>query len=360
MGGKSSPDTTGAAIAQGEANREVVRDQTFANRPDQYTPFGYTQWNPYQTTDPSTGEATTAWEQVTGLTPELQDILNKQIAIQGGRSDVAGNLTGRMMDEFSAPMDWRGLSPMGEVPINQFTLPEEVQRTLDYSGATEVGDPRDYRGRAEQSVYDTALPRLQDQFAGQRSDLEIKMRNQGLGPEDAAWQAQMKNVGLQENDAMNQLAGQAISEGRAEQSQLFGQDMGLRNMETGEADRQAGFFNQASNQAFGQASQANQQNFGQAMNSSAYANQIRQQQLTEQMQQRGFSLNEINALLSGQQVGTPQMPNFSQASAAQAAPIYQGAVDQASIDAASNPFGAILGAGSALGAAALGNTSLFG
>ncbi len=80
-------------------------------------------------------------------------------------------------------------------------------------------------------------------------------------------------------------------------------------------------------QNFQQALGANRQNFGQAMQGSQYANQIRQQQITEAMQKRGFSLNEINALLSGQQVNAPQMPNFSQAAAAQAAPIYQGTVD---------------------------------
>ena len=113
MGGKSSPDYSGAAVAQGEANREVVRDQTFANRPDQYTPWGATSWTPYQATDPATGEATTAWSQTQSLTPELQDILNKQIAIQSGRSDVAGALTGRMGTEFTQPMDWRGLKSKG-------------------------------------------------------------------------------------------------------------------------------------------------------------------------------------------------------------------------------------------------------
>jgi hypothetical protein len=95
------------------------------------------------------------------------------------------------------------------------------------------------------------------------------------------------------------------------------------------------------NQAYG----ANQANWQQAMQQSNYANQIRQQQLTEAMQQRGFSLNEINALLSGQQVGMPQMPSFSQATAAQPAPIYQGAADAASIDAASSPWNALIGAG---------------
>ncbi len=70
---------------------------------------------------------------------------------------------------------------------------------------------------------------------------------------------------------------------------------------------------------FGQRLSANAQNYGQAMGNSAYANQIRQQQLTEAMTQRGFSLNEINALMSGDQVGLPQMPNFAEASAAQPA-----------------------------------------
>ena len=101
MGGKSSNiDLQDIASVQGEENREVVRDQTFANRPDQYSPFGYTTWNPSSYRDPSTGEMTTKWEQTTGLTPELQDILNKQIAIQGGRTDIGGMLTGRLGAEY--------------------------------------------------------------------------------------------------------------------------------------------------------------------------------------------------------------------------------------------------------------------
>jgi hypothetical protein len=323
MGGKSSPDMQGAAIAQGEANREVVRDQTFANRPDQYTPWGSTSWNPYQTTDPATGEATTAWEQKQSLTPELQDILNKQIAIQGGRSDIAGTLTGRLGAEFGTPMDWRGLTPMGEVPTSQFTIPEP-----------DMQDPYQTRQKAEYAMYNSFNSRAAPAQAQERQALEIKMRNQGLGPEDEAWQAQVSSLGLKQNDQNNQGIWQSVGEGRSESGQMFGQGL------------------QANQNAFGQASQANQQNYQQAMQGSAYANQLRQQQLTESMQKRGYSLNEINALLSGQQVGTPQMPNFSQAAAAQPAPIYQAAADQASISAASSPWNALIGAGgTALGGA---------
>jgi hypothetical protein len=94
--------------------------------------------------------------------------------------------------------------------------------------------------------------------------------------------------------------------------------MGMRQQGVGEANNQ-----------FQQALGSNAQNFGQNVTSANYANAIRQQQLTEAMQQRGFSLNEINALLSGQQVNSPQMPNFNTAAAAQPAPIYQAGVDNA-------------------------------
>ena len=95
MGGKSQPDFGDVAAMQGEQNEQVVRDQLFANRPDIYTPFGYQSWEQSPYTDPETGETTTQWQMTQGLTPELQEILNKQTAIQGGRTDIAGMLTGK-------------------------------------------------------------------------------------------------------------------------------------------------------------------------------------------------------------------------------------------------------------------------
>jgi hypothetical protein len=352
MGGKNdSPDYEGAALAQGEANEGVVRDQTYANRPTQYTPWGYTSWEPSEYTDPGSNEQTTRWQQTQGLTPELQDILNKQIAIQGGRSDIAGMLTGRLGNEFGTPMDYRGMTPMGQVPNSQFTLPEPTQRSLDYSHAPELGDPRAMRQRAEDNVYRQAQSRLGPQYETKRDEMEIKLRNQGIGPEDEAWKAQMGAIGQQETDAYGQAQMNAINQGQSEQNQTFNQNMGARGMATGEADRLGQFANQANNQAYNQAYGANQANYGQAMQGSNYANQIRQQQMTEAMQQRGFSLNEINALISGQQVNAPQMPSFSNASAAQPAPVYQAGVDQGNFDQAGDMTGDLIGAAGTIGGA---------
>ena len=118
-------------------------------------------------------------------------------------------------------------------------------------------------------------------------------------------------------------------------------------------DESGQMFNQMLNrnaQNYQQAFGANQANFDQMMRSSGYANQIRQQQMAEAMQKRGFSLNEINALLSGQQVGLPQMPGFNQAQSAVPAPYYQGQADQTSMENASSPWNSLIGmAGSVMG-----------
>ena len=196
-------------------------------------------------------------------------------------------------------MDFSGLSPLGATPYAQYTMPES------YEGIAQVGDPARLRQRAEEAYMGKATSRLDPMYAQKRMGMEAKLRNQGLRPEDEAWKTQMAGIGQQETDAYGQAQYDAIRAGLGEQGQLFGQDMGMRQQAVGEANNQ-----------FQQALGSNAQNFGQNMQSANYANQIRQQQLTEAMQQRGFSLNEINALLSGQQVGAPQMPSFSNAGVA--------------------------------------------
>lgn len=318
MGGKApdSPDYAAAAAAQGEASKEVTRDQTWANRPEQVTPWGSTNWNTQSVIDPSTGLPVTQWKQTTGLRSDLTDILDKQIGVQGKRSDLALGLTDRMKSEFGSAADYGGLVPMGERPYEQFTAPEDNQRALDYSGARQVGDPNDYRQRAEDAMYSKAESRLSPRFAQQREAMEVKLRNQGLGPEDQAYKAQMSGIDQQETDAYDQAQWGAIDAGKGEAQQSFAQDVTARNQGTSEADRMGGFGNQAAEQAFQQQFQANQGNYGQAMQGSNYANALRQQQIAETQGFRGQSLNEINALLNGQQVNNPSMPNFNTASKA--------------------------------------------
>jgi DNA-binding transcriptional MerR regulator len=56
---------------------------------------------------------------------------------------------------------------------------------------------------------------------------------------------------------------------------------------------------------------------GMDISAGGYNTQLRQQQMAEEMQKRGFSLNEINAIITGQQVGMPSMPGFQNAQRAE-------------------------------------------
>jgi hypothetical protein len=92
------------------------------------------------------------------------------------------------------------------------------------------------------------------------------------------------------------------------------------------------------------------QGFNQQMQAAGYQNSLRQQAIAEEAQRRGMSINEMNALMTGQQVGTPQMPNFMGAGAAQAPQLLaaaqaQGNFDQQGYQTGAGMFNALLGAG---------------
>lgn len=56
--------------------------------------------------------------------------------------------------------------------------------------------------------------------------------------------------------------------------------------------------------------------FGMAKQANEFQNANRQQSIAEQTQQRAMPLNEMNAILSGTQVGMPNMPNFNTSTSA--------------------------------------------
>ena len=103
---------------------------------------------------------------------------------------------------------------------------------------------------------------------------------------------------------------------------LFGMQMQGRQQGWNELQGAGQFQNAAQAQGFGQrmgqsgaelrpAGPGRAQNFGQGMDSSNYNNKLRQQQIAEQQMQRQMPLNELNALLSGTQVGQLQTPDFN-------------------------------------------------
>ena len=139
MGGKGSapaaPDYTGAAMAQAQASKENLNIQNFANRPTINTPWGTQSWNTEATYDPATGQPVTSWTQNTTLAPSLQQALDSQVAIQQGRSDLAGGFMQRVSDAYSQPFNW------GSMPqLTTANRPQTLNSSIaDYTPGLQTG-----------------------------------------------------------------------------------------------------------------------------------------------------------------------------------------------------------------------------
>lgn len=304
-----APDYKGAAEEQSQASQDIALQQTYANRPGQTTPFGSTSWQTQGGVDPATGKPITQWTQNTQLTPELQHALDSQLGLTSGRSDLGASLFPRAQQEFGTPMDWSKFMSAGGVPQ-----------------ATNTDSSQKYYDKAGDAIYNQFRSRMDPRFAQDTEAQDVQLRNRGLKPGDEAYTRAQHDLRQSQNDAYQNAAYQATIGAGQEANRMFGMDLA-----------------------------GNAQNFGQNLQSSQYQTQQRQQQIAEEMQRRGFSLNEINALISGQQVGMPQMPSFMGASAGQA-PNYLGAATaqgQADLNAYNSQnalLGSVLGgAGSILG-----------
>lgn len=271
MGSKSAPpppDYAAAAREQAASSREVTEQQTWANRPDQETPFGSTRWQSTPTVDPTTGQTLNRWTQTTTLDPDTQAALESQQNMIRGRSDLANQLFPRAQQEFADTMDWSQFDAAGR--------PVQAQPQLDSS--------QRYYDRAGDAVMNQFNRRYAPEFQRQEEQMDTTLRNRGMKPGDAGYDQALNELRQQQGDQRANAMDRAVQMSGSEASRMMGMDL-----------------------------QGREQAFGQQLASSNYSTQLRQQQIAEEMQRRGFSLNEINALISGQQVGMPSMPSFNTA-----------------------------------------------
>ena len=219
--------------------------------------------------------------------------------------------------------------------------------------------------------YKRALDELQQRQSAERYNAldaagqeAQRLFNMGMGSRQQAFQEDVAG-GQFGNQAQAQLYGQMMGQAdlmNRAGSQAFQQDLAaqqFRNQALGQSSALEIARMQAQNQAIAQQQALNQQFADQQ-------NRLRQQAIAEQQMRRGMSLNEMNALLSGQQVQMPTMPSFTAAGRAET-PNILGAT-QMGYDAQLGAYNAQQAAGSnmlgglfSLGSAALGNPyGLFG
>ncbi len=170
--------------------------------------------------------------------------------------------------------------------------------------------------------------RQEPMFQQQNSQMDAQLRARGLKPVDAAYDAEMGKLATQQSDARQTAMNQATQMSGSEAQRMYGMDSSLRQQQFNEAMQNAGLGNQTRQQQAAEQLQFGQAGFNQAMQQANYQNTLRQQQIAEEMQRRGFSLNEINAIISGQQVGMPTMPGFQGAQRAETTQYNQAAQNQ--------------------------------
>ena len=365
MGGKGSapaaPDYMGATQLQGEISKENLNTQNYANRPTINTPFGSQSWGTQAVKDPATGQIVTSWTQNNSLAPGLQEALNDQMGIQAGRSDLAGSFMNRVASDYSQPMDYSSLPALTSANRVGSLQTGTTDYTPGLSTSFNFGSPLP---QVDSSFRDTVANQLMDRMRPthdyQQGQLETKLANQGFTQGSEAYNRALNE--LNQRQSMERF--NALDQSGNEARRLYDMQMGTAQQGYQQNLGAAQF----QNQALGQASaldlarmqagnQAMSQQYGLNQQYANAQNQLRQQAIAEQMQRRGMSLNEMNALLSGQQVQMPQMPSFNTAGRAET-PNIMGAMQSGydaqlgAYNADQAAFGNLLGAGAQLGSAA--------
>jgi hypothetical protein len=169
----ATPDFTAAAERQADAARDLSREQTAANRPNQSGPFGSSTW---------TQDGNGQWSQNTSLAPGLQ-----------------GAATG-YQDQMSA---------------------QAGQPLPDGSAA---------RDQAISAAYGQATSRLDPQWSSRAGALESALANKGLTPGSEAYSASQRDFNLGRNDAYSSAMNGAIGQGTQAGNAIFQQGMQSRQL----------------------------------------------------------------------------------------------------------------------------------
>lgn len=151
---------------------------------------------------------------------------------------------------------------------------QDLAQKMDYDGFQDYGELGDYDTRrqgAEDAAYDRATSRLDPMWDNQMENIDIQLRNQGLAPGDEAYDDALQNFLRGRTDAYSAAQDDSIRQGRDESQLAYSQQRGTAD----------------------------------------YENSLRTQQISENLQRRGWTINEINALLNGTSVGLPTATNYN-------------------------------------------------
>lgn len=302
-----APDYAAAAKEQGIANKEGAVATASLGNPNVYSPYG-NQIVTYDNSGPGGNAQPTITQ---SLTPAAQQTLDAQQRVQLGLANLGQQGLGTAQNILSTPFNYSGPDLQTSIDGSpQLSAGPNAQRSLDMSGVARM--PVNAGMTGQQAI----MNRLQPQIEQNQKATRQRLANQGLVAGGEAYDNEMRNQGVQENDLYSQAALQGIGLDMSANQQGYGQQLG-----------QAGLYNSALGEDFSRGSAANAQNFNQNLQGAQFGNAAALQAYQQQLAQYNQPLNQISALMSGSQIQAPQFQQYAGANV-QAAPIFQGAQAQ--------------------------------
>lgn len=257
----AAPDPSALAGAQSAANEETARLSAKLNRPDTYTPFGSVLYQ-------DLGDD--RWQVNQTLSPGMQGLLDQQIDIGSGVNDAA---LARVNSLDNTPFNLDGIGDYQSGVSSDGLLDLPTADSLDA-----------YAQSAEDAAYQKFASRFDPQVDRDRAAIENRLANQGITAGSDAYSDEMNRFDQGVSDAREQAIYGSVNQGAALRSSLL-------------ADALTG----------------RQQGLSERYTAADFSNQGRQQAINDRLLQRTQGLNEIAALIQGQQaIGTPTQQPMSQ------------------------------------------------
>ena len=307
MGGGSAPpapDYAAAARQTAAGNKETAIATQAGNMINQYTPQG-------SVTYAQRGESNGVplWEQVVRLSPEQQQAYNEDVAMNARLRQTANQGIGYVQQVLNQPLQSPGQA-RGDIGYTQFQRSIPTQQLQ-----TNIQDPQLVQQQVTDALYKQQTQYLDPQFERSQKGLENQLANQGITRGSEAWNNAMQDAAMQKQQAYESARTQAIGQGVSAGSQMYGNQLAqmqaINAAKTGQFGMglsQAELANQVANQEFAQRqtnaelyNQALQQNFGNAQT-------LRQE-----------PINILNAVRTGSQLQSSQMPQVGVSSPGQLA-----------------------------------------
>lgn len=394
-GGKAprAPDYAGLARQQSQADMDVAKYLTNANRLNQTAPTGTStftksysdpakaqqyqdyikqadyelgrgywaphnaaKWQAERDRQQKLLDELQTWEQTTKLTPEEQAIFNANQQNRLGMEGLAGTAIGRagqtLGSDFNPQlMDFYRAQGLGGDNVGLYgnTL-EGMQDVMEGS------DQFKQQGEQVRDAMYRQMTRFNDERFGEEEARErSRLQQLGLQEGTQAYQNALQEFRRSKDEAYGGAQLQSILAGGQEQSRMYGDLLAGRQSNIGlrQGQFQQGMSRDQMDLSERQARATNELNLAQLFG------QQRGQQFQEQSYLRSLPINEIAALLSGGGVQMPQFSGYSQATPFQAPDMLGAAqagygAQMGRYNAGQQQKGSLLGAGASLAGGFLG------